>query len=294
MGGAVPGVVLIGNPTSGRGSGAAALARAEQALIARGIAPVIRPTTCAGDAVRLGREAREAELVLVSGGDGTLRDVVEGLAGADVPVGLLPSGTGNDLARTLLLPRDVDAALDIALGPCERRLDVWEWNGAPFVNLAGVGLDAAVGAVGNRRFKRLRSTLAYIAAFLVVLPRFQPLKVTLTWPDGEWSGRVWLCAFANGKAYGGGMFIAPDAVPDDGLLDVVTIRDISKVELLSQFPKLFRGAHTSHPAVRIFRTDRLRTDAPPCEVSLDGEIIPGGPAEITRAPYRLRMRVPAG
>ena len=75
---------------------------------------------------------------------------------------------------------------------------------------------------------------------------------------------------------------------------MVTVGDIGKLELLSQFPKLFRGAHTTHPAVRIFRTDAIRIDTPPCEVSLDGEIIAGGAAEITRAPYGLRMRVPAG
>ena len=285
---------LLGNPASGRGAGARAIESARALLAKQGLTPTVLPTRHAGHAVELAREAAvaEADLLLVLGGDGTVRDAVEGMGGAEVPVGILPGGTGNDLARTLGLPCDLPAALEIALGGRERLLDVWHWNETPFVNIAGVGLDAAVAGMVNRKFRRLRGTLAYLAAFCMTMPRFRPLKLELTWDGGGWSGRAWLAAFANARCYGGGMQIAPDAVPDDGLLDIVVIEDVPRLELLRQFPGLFKGTHVRHPRVRTFRVAGARAGAEPQDATIDGELIGSPPATLRRAANGFRVRVP--
>lgn len=295
-------IAIIGNPASGRGRGQASLAAVEQGLRARGFQPELLPTRSAGHAVELAREAalRAPALVVAVGGDGTLRDVSEGLLAArqtapthlPVPLALVPSGTGNDFARTLGIPRVPDAALNTALEGATRELDAWLWNGTPFLNVAGLGLDAAVGKEVNESHHKLRGTLAYVAALFTVLRHYQPFELSLQWEGGEWSGRAWLAAFGNGKCYGGGMQIAPAAVPDDGLLDLVVVEDVPKLELIRQLPGLFSGKHVRHPRVRTFRVARVSVSAPPQPVTLDGELIASPPAEIVLSPYRLPVRVP--
>jgi diacylglycerol kinase (ATP) len=296
----LPSVYLLGNPASGGGKGARLLLRIEEALRARGITPVVRRTERPGHLVELARAsaAEGAGLVLVTGGDGSIRDAVAGLlrAGPEAVVGtvvgIIPGGTGNDLARTLGLPRDPDRALEIALDGAERELDVWRWNGEPFINIAGVGLDAAVAAAVNRSFKKLGGTAAYVAAVFSTVPKFKPFQLSLQFPEGEWEGPAWLAAFANARCYGGGMQIAPGADPGDGLLEIVVVGEISRLALLGQVPGLFSGRHVSHPCVRVIRTERVTLKAPGQVVTLDGELLGATPAEITRDPQRIRLRVP--
>jgi YegS/Rv2252/BmrU family lipid kinase len=289
-------VVLIGNPAAGRGAGAAALRAVVALLRERGRAPEVLASDAPGGAVALARGAATAgaALLLAIGGDGTVRDVAEGLADAPhaPPVGIVPVGTGNDLARALGIPRAPGAAVETALSGAERRLDVWRWNRAAFVNAAGVGLDAAVAQAVNTRFRRLRGTLAYLAGFLAVFPRFRPFPLSVAGPDAEWSGRAWLAAFGNGPCYGGGMRIAPDARPDDGLLDVVIVGDVPRRVLLAQFPRIFTGGHVRHPGVHCLRLAEARVECARRPVTLDGEIIESAPARVVRC-GSLRVRVPA-
>jgi diacylglycerol kinase (ATP) len=287
-------VVLLGNPASARGAGAARLAAVEAALRSRGVELVVLRTERPAHAVELARSAAEgrAALLVVSGGDGTVRDAVEGLLGSAVPLGIVPGGTGNDLVRTLGIPADLDRAVTIALSERERTLDVWSWGGVPFLNVAGLGLDAAVATEVNERLRGLRGTLAYVVALMRVLPRFAPVPLALRWPEGEWSGSAWLAAFGNGQCYGGGMKITPAAVPDDGLLDVTVITGISRAELLRQFPKIFSGSHVQHPAVLTFMASRFEVDAPPQRATIDGELIGTVPALVEKVPAAIRVRVP--
>ncbi len=265
-------------------------------LRARGLTPELLATSRPGHAVELARAASRTRpsLVIAVGGDGTLRDVAEGLLGAEVPIALVPAGTGNDLARTLGIPRDPAAALEVALEGAEERLDAWTWNDTLYVNIAGIGLDAAVAEAVNHRFRRLRGVAAYVAGFLSVFPRYPPFDLTLTWEGGGWSGRVWLAAFANGRCYGGGMQIAPGADPADGLLDMVVIEAIPRPALLRQFPKLFTGEHIRHPAVHIFRAPGVRVECARHTATIDGELLGESPAVIARCPHAVLVRVPAG
>lgn len=289
-------LALIYNPASGRGRGARSVDQLLQLLEGRRLAVRKLPTQSPGHAVALARQvAREgADLLLALGGDGTVRDVAEGLGGASLPVGLLPAGTGNDLARTLGIPQDLSTALEIALSGHPRALDVWRWNDTPFVNIAGVGVDAAVAATVNRKYRSLSGTLAYVAAFLTTFPTYQPFEIRLRGPQEEWSGKIWLAAFANGRCYGGGMKIAPTALPDDGLLEVVIVEAIPRLELLGQFPRIFSGTHLQHPRVHRLRVPSIEIETAPQQATIDGEIIGSTPARITRSEHPLRVQVPGG
>lgn len=269
-------------------------------MLARGLRATVLRTERSGHAVELARIAAESgtETLLVLGGDGTIRDAVEGLLtareGTPLPaLAILPGGTGNDLVRTLQIPIDLTRALDVALGAVEVELDVWNWNGTPFINVAGVGLDAAVASVVNRRPRRIKGTLGYLVAALATLPRFQPTEIALRLPDREWLGPVWLVAFGNGRCYGGGMRIAPDADPCDGLLDVVVVEAMPRWELLCQLPGLFSGKHVRHPRVHVLRAEWVEVNGMPQEVTIDGELIGRVPGVVRRAPRRVRLRTPA-
>ncbi len=296
-------IAILGNPVSGGGKGGAVMAMVEAAARKRGLTPILLRTERAGHAVDLAAKAGgQVPRLLVAGGDGTLRDAVHGLlrAGAleTTTVGIIPAGTGNDFIRTLGIPRDIAAATEVALGEATRAVDLWRWNESPFINLAGVGFDAAVAGAVNRRFKRLGGTLAYVAAVLVTLPRFQPPHLHLSWghaegeTPGEWDGKAWLAAFGNGRCYGGGMQIAPAAEPDDRLLDLTVIGNLSRLELLRQFPTLFSGAHVRHPQVSTFRVGSVRLRAAPMDATIDGELIDRAPAEIALLPERVLIHVP--
>jgi YegS/Rv2252/BmrU family lipid kinase len=258
----------------------------------------IRPTERPRHAADLAREAAEggAGLVLVCGGDGTVRDAAEGLAQVPAerrpPLALLPAGTGNDFSRTLGVPSDLKEALRTAFSGRTLQIDHWSWNDTGFVNVAGVGLDAAVAAEVNRRYRSMRGAIPYVLGLLAVLPRFKPVDLRLRWPEGEWAGRAWLAAVGSGRFYGGGMMIAPGAAPDDGLLEVVVVEDVSRLELLFQFPGIFRGAHVRHPRVRTFTVSELEVDAAPQDVTLDGELEGRTPARVRRR-GTIPIRVPA-
>jgi diacylglycerol kinase (ATP) len=286
-------VAVVANPAAGRGRGGRALATVQTLAAARGVPLEVWATTRPGEAADLAAEAAAdgASVVVALGGDGTVRDVAEGLlrAASGPALGVIPVGTGNDLARTLGLPRDPAAAFDLAVGEREQPLDAWLWNQTPFVNVAGVGLDAAVAEVVNSRFRRLRGPLPYIAGMLAVLPRFRPFPLEVRGPEGEWSGRAWLAAFGNGACYGGGMRIAPAARTDDGLLSVVVVGEVSRLELLRQFPRIFAGTHVSHPRVATLALSRASVVAPLPRPTLDGELLGALPAEV-RMGGRLRVR----
>jgi diacylglycerol kinase (ATP) len=299
--------VLLVNPVSGRGEGHRLAARAAEALRRHGLEAPLHLTDHEGHAADLAARAAAggADLILVVGGDGTLRDVAAGLAGAPTAVALLPAGTGNDLAGALRLPRAPAAAVETALHGRERLLDVWLWNELPFVNAAGVGLDAAVAAAINTRPARrgrLRAggMAAYLLALARVLRTFRPLRGRLSAGDAGWEGAAWLIAFAGGPTYGGGLRIAPGAVPDDGLLEIVIVGDVSRAELVCNLPGLLRGTHVRHPRVQVLRASRAELTLEAESVAraglatLDGEVIGALPATIRRAPYPLRLRVPPG
>jgi diacylglycerol kinase (ATP) len=248
----------------------------------------------AGDASAGGHDR-----VVVIGGDGSVQDVVNGLlgGGGPLPLGIVPAGSGNDLARSLGLPRDPRAALEMALGGRLATVDAGLARGATgerwFVSAAGVGFDAQVAAALATRPPVARlGSVGYLLTTLAELGRYRNarLALRLDTPDGELEieQTCLFAAVANGPYYGGGMRICPAARMGDGLLDVCLVGDISRLGALREIPGIYRGVHVRNPAVSFFTVSALQIEGAALS-HLDGEPFGGLPVRFAVVPAALRI-----
>lgn len=248
------------NPAGGRGRAAAVEGRLAE-LARRAGADLVRsqsPDDLTDQARRAAAE--EVERLVVAGGDGTLNLAVQGLAGSRCALGIVPLGSGNDLAGSLGVPPALDAAVERALTAEIRPIDLVRVSGGAsenqrgrlYAGVAGVGFDSAANEVGNR-IQRLKGPWIYVYAVLHTLVTFRAPRYRLRYlrPDGSeerYEGRAMMVMVANTTRLGGGMRIAPQALPDDGALDLVIVRKVSKLTLLRLFPRVYKGTHVGHPA----------------------------------------------
>ncbi len=245
------------NPGGGRGRTGHYLARLRERATALG-APV-HVSSDVGDLTRIAREAAVSgvERLIVAGGDGTVHHAIQGLVHSTTALAILPLGSGNDLAATLGMPSDFAAALDTALGAGVDRIDLVAAGGRYFGGVAGVGFDSEVNRFANT-IRRVRGRWIYPYATLRMLSSFSPPTLRAEHDTGVFEGAAMFAVLANSARYGGGMQIAPGADLQDGLLDLVIVRAISKLQLLRVFPSVFKGRHIDHPAVSLVRTRRAR------------------------------------
>ena len=285
------GGVVIFNPTAGRGQGAK-LRDEAQAKLGPGFD--WRPTQRAGHATELAKTAAgEREIVVAFGGDGTVGDVMRGLQGTDATLGILPVGTGNDVARNLGIPLGIDEACATVLSGIVRRIDLGTINGKPFINNAGTGFDAHVMIAMNNSIRFTKGQPAFVLATLKTLPGFKPFTLTIEADDKPpETEKAMLVSVLNGTMYGGGMIAAPHAEVDDGLLDVLVIRAQNKFSLLALMPKVIAGKHVDHPAVRLFKVRKAKiTTVPPQPLNIDGDVSGLTPADIDVLPRALKVLV---
>jgi YegS/Rv2252/BmrU family lipid kinase len=236
----------------------------------------LRVTTAPGDARRMAREAAEAglDLVLAVGGDGTANEAAWGLLDSPTALGLVPAGSGNGLARALRIPLRPAAALLALQDAVVRRMDVGTANGRPFLNVAGAGFDALVGAAFHEwgRAGRRRGLFNY---FRLALPRalhYRASHWNLVAGTERFAGSAFLVAFFNGPQYGGGALIAPGSRLDDGLLDVVVVEDAPALELLANVPRLWMGGLEKFRRYRrVTAAGATLTGPAPFEHHCDGE-----------------------
>ena len=236
--------------------------------------------------------------MIAAGGDGTVHHVLNGLAGTGAALGIIPLGSGNDLARNLGLPLDVEQAARLALTGPPRRVDLGSVAGRCFAGVASFGLDSYANRIANRH-TRLSGTALYIYAMLRSLIEFQIPSVSIESDGGGFRGPMMLAAAANGPSYGGGMRIAPRADMADGRLDLCVVRRMSRLKLLRCFPEVFRGTHLRHPEVSYFQASRIRIEADrPLDIFADGEFVGQTPALVEILPGALAViahnRVVAG
>lgn len=248
--------------------------------------------------------AREAvaegyDRVIVLGGDGTVNEVIQGLVHTDVPLAVIPTGTGNDWVRTAGVPRDIDKAFQIAYYGQVARHDVGFVTGQRyFMNIAGVGFDAETSRFLNDNAKLLKlvpGTLPTLLSIVGTLFRFRGAPMTCI-IDGErvTAPRLFLMAVGLNQYYGGGMQILPQAVPDDGYFDLVWADDLPLSALPGLMGKIYKGQHLSHPKVQVRRAKRVRIESEqPVAYHLDGDVAGSTPVEFELVPQALSVMLPA-
>lgn len=221
----------------------------------------------------------EVDRIIIGGGDGTLNAAAMGLIAHGLPLGILPMGTANDMARTLGLPTNIAAAAEVIAQGNTRVIDLGDVNGKPFFNVASVGFSAELAQNLTREAKRKWGVLGYAITAAKVLWRSKPFSATLAYAGKEDHVRTVQVAVGNGHYYGGGMKVAADARPDDMMLDVYSLEVNHWLELPAMLPMLRSGTHAAWPTVRGLRVAEfeLRTSKP-MPVNADGEIVTQTPA----------------
>ncbi|MCW2784647.1 MAG: diacylglycerol kinase, partial [Marmoricola sp.] len=232
------------------------------------------------------------ESLVVIGGDGMVHLAVQALAGTATRLGLVPAGTGNDVARNLDLPlKDPAAATDVVIGGKERVIDLARIGHRYYVTVLAAGFDAIV----NERANQMtwpKGQMRYNLATLAELRTFSPIPYVLDVDGEQYRFDAMMVAVGNGPSFGGGMRITEGALLDDGLLDVVSIDPMSKIELIRTFPLLRSGGHVGHPKVHHYTGRRITVAAPGIVAYADGERIAALPLTVEVVPRTLRVLVP--
>jgi YegS/Rv2252/BmrU family lipid kinase len=287
-------VSVIVNPSAAGGRARRALPAVQARLAALGLEHRVALTRDLDHARELGGAAAAAgEIAAAFGGDGVIGAVAGALAGSGGVLGILPGGRGNDFARTLGVPRDPEAACDVLAHGEISELDLGWVANTTFIGIASCGFDSEANRIANTT-RLVRGNLVYAYGALRALASWSPATFEIEVDGGEIRRmRGYSVAAANSKAYGGGMFLAPDASLHDGLLDVVTISHMPKLRFLRLLPTVFSGAHVRQPTVEIVRGRRVRISADrPFVLYADGDPIAPLPVEIEAVAAAVRVLVP--
>ena len=234
--------------------------------------------------------------VVVAGGDGTVHRVLPHVAGTLCVLGVIPVGSGNDLAGELGLPQELDDAIEVAVRGAVRQIDLGRAGDRYYATAAGIGIDGDVASVVNRGLRWMRGPIAYPVAVARALAGFLPPRLRVVHDAGTFDGHTMLAVLANGTRFGGGMKIAPHALADDGRLDLVIVRRMSRLSALAAFPRVYTGRHLELPAVTWSRTRQatIHLEARRA-VYADGEFLfeaGPGPVRFETVPAALSVAVP--
>lgn len=290
-------LTVIANPAAGRGKSARLAPKVHRLLLEMGVEHQMRMSESPDAPERLAHEAASSgtDIVVALGGDGLAGMVANGLIGTEAAMAVVPGGNGNDFSRSLGLDRkrpldavrlladphfvEVDAVL--VTTPQAKRY---------YVNVAGTGFDSEVNETANRMDTRLTGTAKYVAAIFRTLRSFTPADLEIVVDGRPHSARAMMVALGNGRSYGGGMRVCPDAHLSDGSVEICVVGEMGKLEFLRNFPKVFRGTHTTHPKVTMLRgaSVRVSTDGT-AQVYGDGEYIGPLPASFEVIPKALRV-----
>jgi diacylglycerol kinase (ATP) len=284
-------IALLTNPTSGKGKGARARDIALPRLREAGFSVRAIEGRDADEALQQAKQAvaEGIDALVVCGGDGICHLGAQAVAGTGTALGVIPAGTGNDVARYFDIPRrDPAAAADVVIASRTRTIDLARVGATYFITVLAAGFDAVV----NERANQMtwpKGQMRYNLATLTELRTFKPLTYTLELDGAVRRVDAMLVAVGNGPSFGGGLRITEGAELDDGLLDVVIIKPISKPDLIRTYPKLFKGTHTSHPQYEHHRVRQVTVAASGIVAYADGERIGALPLTIECAPGALKV-----
>jgi YegS/Rv2252/BmrU family lipid kinase len=285
---------LLVNPASAGGKALKALPVVHETLDRLG-APHRTVTTRSTEhaAEEAARAAAQGETVAALSGDGLLRPLAGALKGTPSALAVIPCGRGNDLARVLGIPTDPAEAAQLAVDGPEKLLDVAEVDGTPFVGIASFGFDSEANRIANEA-KFVRGNAVYLYAALRALVAWKPAAFSVTVDGERHDASGYSVAIGNSKAYGGGMFVLPEAELDDGKLDVLISKDASKIAFLRGVFQTFKAAHVDSPDAQFLRGATIEVSSDrPFVIYGDGDPIGTTPATMRVEQRCLRVIVPA-
>lgn len=288
-------LTLIVNPASAGGKTLNLLPRVGAALDEQRVEFRVERTRSLEHGVDLALRAVElGEVPVVVSGDGLMGAIGGAMAGEETPVGLIPGGRGNDLARALGIPDDPEAAVEVILAGHSRRIDVGEANGKRFLGIVSVGFDSECNRLANETHF-IRGNLVYAYSMVRTLIGWRSARFTVVAGGERKRLEGYFVDVANNCVYGGGMYIAPEAEIDDGQFDVVAITEVGKLRFLRGLRDVLKGAHIHKDEVTTFRASRLELDASrPFPVYADGDHLTDLPVSLRVLPSCLSILVPAG
>ena len=287
-------ISLIVNPSAGGGRAGRVLAEVQSALSELGLEHHVELTRSLEHAHELARAASAGnEIAAALGGDGLTGAVAAALRESGGVLGVLPGGRGNDFARVLGIPPEPAGACSVLADGVVRELDMGAVGSATFIGIASCGFDSDANRIANET-RLVRGNLVYTYGALRALAGWKPARFEVSIDGGApHAMRGYTVAVANSKAYGGGMFMAPDASLEDGLLDVVMVGHVPKLRFLRLLPTVFEGAHVQQPNVEVLRGREVQISADrPFTMYADGDPIEQLPVTVRALHRAVRVMVP--
>jgi diacylglycerol kinase (ATP) len=288
-------IIILVNPKAGRGKARSVLREALEVLRRRGARIDAQQSRDAQHLLALARQAaaEEPDAIVSLGGDGTQHYILNGIVGTEIPLGIIPCGSGNDFAKGLGIPAQARAAAETLCGCNTRHVDLGRVGDTVYGCIAGVGFDSVVTRYANERVRRLRGSWAYAWSILRCLQTYRPEPLEIVSDNQRFSGEVIFAVVGNNVSYGGGIHLTPRAKLDDGLLDVCIVPYLEKWELLRWIPRAYRGQHLSHPRIIYFQARNVSLSTTSrLELFGDGEFMQQLPATIEIVPRVQPIIVP--
>ncbi len=290
---------IILNPVSGKGKGIKAERLITEVLNKQKLEFEIVHTKEPFHGIELARQAVKDgwPAIIAAGGDGTMGEVLNGLMAEqkeETHFGFIPTGTGNDFARSLNIPLDMKEAVDLLVNPGVKLMDIGKEREGYFAIITGLGFPAEVMAAANNYKGPLRGPLVITWSVIRTIRELKPQRVELTLDNEKKEMDIKAIFVLNTPFTGGGLNIAPEAKIDDGFLDIVVIKGIGKLDLLMTLPKTYKGKHVGHPGIEFFRSKKVKIETDrPLKKLFDGNVYGNSPIEAEVLPLVLPVLVPA-
>ncbi|WP_077624282.1 diacylglycerol kinase [Sediminibacillus massiliensis] len=288
---------IIYNPTSGREAFKKELPSVLERLEQAGYETSAHATTCAGDATKAAEIAvdRKFDIVIAAGGDGTINEVINGIAGNDYRprLGIIPVGTTNDLARALSIPRNIQKAVDVILEDRTMALDIGKVNDQYFMNIAGGGKLTELSYEVPSKLKTMLGQLAYYLKGVEMLPSLRPTKVEIEYDGKLFQGEIMLFLVANTNSVGGFEKLAPGATMDDGMFDLLILKKANVADFIRVATLALRGAHLEDSLIVHTRANRIKVHTEEkMQLNIDGEYGGDLPGEFVNLYRHIEYFVP--
>lgn len=285
-------ILFIVNPVAGKGKAKAITPLIEQECKRYNIDYTIKYTTGPKTATDLAKEGiKEGYCKIVAvGGDGTLNEVVNGVAGSDVILGVIPAGTGNDFVRSIFSNLDIEKVIKSIVHGKTRKIDLAKCNDTFFINIASGGFDSQVVLESEKNRKFFSGSTSYLVALIKTIFLYKGKKMKVQIDDYVFEKNTLLVAVANGKYYGGGILPAPKADLTDGVFDICVIEAMPKIKMLIMFPKYIKGNHEGIKGVGFFKGKHIRIISEEgFGVNVDGEVTMQKDVNFTIIPKGIRI-----